>query len=415
MNINISKVPDVFFQPAIPVIDLTDMYFNKTATIVKEFLNDPVVTYAVFIRAPCIVALDLACEYLRRNYVGENIVPLTINRLKPEGAQAISGEKLLEFTGNHSVLSALETMFLQRVGFSCVSAWNAYEQCLALPKIPFIDMHARHGTGLDFTICCSYGAAVGSASARLRGATGYIGSSTTVTAPFFGQASGIGTMPHALVGAFKAAGHENPTLSALQAYVKRFPDEAVYTVLVDYDGKEVSDSIACAEWFFNEAKLHEEGKTLAIRLDTHGGRFLEGLDWDKSLLCLQKWTHMSNPDEILDLALKNITPRELINIDLDKIKDRYLFGPGVTVASVVFIRKALDDHDPQFKKVRIVVSSGFNVAKCLIFANLATPINVVGTGSFLPEKTSTAYATADIIRYNGVESVKIGREYLING
>jgi nicotinate phosphoribosyltransferase len=40
------------------------------------------------------------------------------------------------------------------------------------------------------------------------------------------------------------------------------------------------------------------------------------------------------------------------------------------------------------------------------------PLNMVGTGSFLPATLTETYATADIIRYDGVRRVKVGREFL---
>jgi nicotinate phosphoribosyltransferase len=40
------------------------------------------------------------------------------------------------------------------------------------------------------------------------------------------------------------------------------------------------------------------------------------------------------------------------------------------------------------------------------------PLDMVGTGSFLPATLTETYATADIIRYDGLRRVKIGREFL---
>ena len=42
------------------------------------------------------------------------------------------------------------------------------------------------------------------------------------------------------------------------------------------------------------------------------------------------------------------------------------------------------------------------------------PIDVIGTGSFLPEKWSETYATADIVRYGREKRVKVGREFLLD-
>jgi nicotinate phosphoribosyltransferase len=41
------------------------------------------------------------------------------------------------------------------------------------------------------------------------------------------------------------------------------------------------------------------------------------------------------------------------------------------------------------------------------------PVNLIGSGSYLPNKWSETYATADIIAYDGVSRVKKGREFLI--
>jgi len=75
------------------------------------------------------------------------------------------------------------------------------------------------------------------------------------------------------------------------------------------------------------------------------------------------------------------------------------------------MRDALDEAG--FAAVGIVASSGFGVEKCRVMADAKTPINVVGTGSFLPEHWSETYATADIVAYDGVPRVKIGREFLL--
>ena len=74
---------------------------------------------------------------------------------------------------------------------------------------------------------------------------------------------------------------------------------------------------------------------------------------------------------------------------------------------------AMDDAG--FDKVRIVCSSGFGPEKCRVFALAGTPVDVIGTGSYLPEKWSETYATADIIDYDGQTRVKTGREFLIPG
>jgi nicotinate phosphoribosyltransferase len=75
------------------------------------------------------------------------------------------------------------------------------------------------------------------------------------------------------------------------------------------------------------------------------------------------------------------------------------------------MREVMDEAG--FPRVRIVASSGFGVTKCRVMAEARAPIDVVGTGSFIPETWSETYATADIVAYDGVPRVKIGREFLL--
>ena len=66
-----------------------------------------------------------------------------------------------------------------------------------------------------------------------------------------------------------------------------------------------------------------------------------------------------------------------------------------------------------FDEVKIVISSGFSPDKCKVFAMAEAPADIIGTGSFLPDRWGDTYATADIIEYDGEQRVKVGREFLI--
>ena len=90
---------------------------------------------------------------------------------------------------------------------------------------------------------------------------------------------------------------------------------------------------------------------------------------------------------------------------------RHLIGPGVSAAAIWHTRDALNDAG--FPNARIVASSGFGVGKCRVMAAANAPIDIVGTGSFIPEIWTETYATADIIAYDGAPMVKLGREFLL--
>ena len=48
-----------------------------------------------------------------------------------------------------------------------------------------------------------------------------------------------------------------------------------------------------------------------------------------------------------------------------------------------------------------------------MFSLASAPVDMIGTGSFLPQVWSQTYATADIVSYDGQPRVKAGREFLI--
>lgn len=360
---------------------LTDTYFRNTRRIVQEN-GDCEVEYAVFMRRPVTYAGRLAIGWLRA-MAAHRGVEVEVDEPQIDGAWVGSGEVLCYIRGPFATLVDLETIFLQRLGASCVAAYNAYNMCVELPDVAFLAMDARHCAGSDMAELMAYGASVGSKKAKAKtGAIGFTGSSTDATAHFFGQERGAGTMPHALVG------YAGSTLRAAQMFHESVPD-APLTVLVDYFGKEITDSLEVANHF---PELVASGR-LAFRLDTHGGRFSEGLDTPQSYAVLDRHVPYATRGYRTDSELK------------------HLMGTGVSVAAVWHLRETLDANG--FDKVRIVASSGFGPDKCRMFSFAKAPVDVIGTGSFLPQIWSETYATADIISYNGKPCVKSGREFLL--
>lgn len=371
--------------PAKPALDQaiashTDAYFNRTRAIVEQF-GDCRVTYAVFLRRPVVSAPRLMLDWLAE-VARERGTDFELEVMHPEGTWVGAGDPILYLTGRFTELADLETLYLQKLGPACVAAFNAYQMCLELPQVPFLAMDARHCAGAEMADMMAYAASVGSTAARKEGAKGFIGNATDATAHWFGAARGYGTMPHALIG------YAGSTLRAAEMFHETFPAENL-TVLVDYFGREVTDGVAVCRRF---PELAAEGK-LAVRLDTHGGRFLEGLDPAESYAVLER----HSPGAIRRYRSET----EL----------RHLVGTGVSASAVWKMREALDGAG--FPKVRIVASSGFNVQKCRVMAEARAPIDVVGTGSFIPDVWSETYATADIVAYDGVPRVKIGREFLL--
>src|SRR5260221_217686 len=166
-----------------------------------------------------------------------------------------------------------------------------------------------------------------------------------------------------------------------------FPGEPM-TVLVDYFAREISDSLEVCRRF---PELAAAGR-LALRLDTTGGRYIEGLDPASSYAVLERFS----PESIRGYR----SEEEL----------RYLVVTGVSAAAIFHLRDELDRAG--FNAVKIVASSGFGPAKCRVMAEANAPIDIVGSGSFLPSNWTETYATAAIVEYDGPKRVKIARELL---
>jgi nicotinate phosphoribosyltransferase len=358
----------------------TDTYFLRTKATVGRF-GDKRVTYAIFMRRPVVSAPRLAVEWLE-GVARQRGFEVEIDLIHREGRWVGAGEPIMYISGPLYHLVDLETLLLMKLGPACVSAYNAFTMCADLPKVAFLAMDARHCAGTDMAEIMAYAASVGSARAtRKVGAIGFIGNATDATAHYFGRAAGMGTMPHALIG------YAGSTVRAAEMFHETFPDQDL-TVLVDYFGREVTDGLEVCRRL---PELAASGR-LSMRIDTPGGRFIEGLDPPGSYAVLEK--HVPS-------AIRGYR---------DETQLRYLIGTGVSAAAIFHLRDALDAAG--FDKVKIVASSGFSPAKCRIMAEAQAPIDVIGTGSYLPERWTETYATADIIEYDGEKRVKVGREFL---
>ena len=139
-------------------------------------------------------------------------------------------------------------------------------------------------------------------------------------------------------------------------------------MLVDYYGNEIDDAIEVATEF---PELVESGQ-LGVRIDTHGGRFVQGLDTQESYAVLDR----NIPNAIRGYR----TEQEL----------KYLMGTGVSAAAIWYMREQLNKAG--FNNVKIIASSGFSPDKCRVFSLAKAPVDIIGTGSYLPSNWSDTYA-----------------------
>jgi nicotinate phosphoribosyltransferase len=185
---------------------------------------------------------------------------------------------------------------------------------------------------------------------------GAIGVSTDAQASWWGS-EGIGTVPHALIAAFRG-----DTVAATRAFLQAMPADVRVISLVDFDNDCVGTSLAVAR---------DLGERLwGVRLDT---------------------AH-EMVDEVLRGEMGDFDPR------------------GVNPRLAWRVREALDRGG--FAHVKIVVSGGFTVDKIRRFEAEGVPVDSYGVGSALV-RGSWDY-TADVVRVEGKPLAKVGRWYREN-
>lgn len=370
------------------IIENTDKYFTSSKVVINKY-GDSKVVYAYFVRHDSIYSPKLVINFIQHIKSDLNL-SFKVHEIHKEGEFIKAKEPIFFIEGNFKDLSELETLILQKIGFTFVVAYNAYVMSTLLPSVLFLSMGARHYADPEMSNMIDYGISVGSQEAQKVGARGFKGSSTKAGSAFFGLKEGVGTMPHSLIG------YAGSTLKAAKMYYDCFIKDDVnepeankrnMVILVDYFGKEITDSLQVCKEF--KHLIDEE--RLFIRIDTNGNNYLEGLNEESSQKIINKYCSNSK---------HKFTEEE----------QQFLIGKGVSAAAVFKMRESLDEAG--FEKVKIVVSSGFNIAKCNAMSKVNAPIDIIGTGSILDSSWEKSFATADIISYDDKIMVKKGREHL---
>ena len=332
----------------------TDHYFNRTKQVIGKF-GDCRVTYAIFMRRPVVFAPRLALDWLRGDSAATRNTEVEVDLRYLEGKWVGAGEPMMYITGSFFHLVDLETIFLQKLGPACVAAYNAWTMCADMPKTAFLAMDARHCAGQEMAEMMAYAASVGSARAKRKvGAVGFIGNATHATAHFFGREQGLGTMPHALIG------YAGSTVRAAEMFYETFPGEPM-TVLVDYFAREISDSLEVCRRF---PELAAKGMlSLPPRHDRRPLRRRASIR-RRPTPC---WS-ATRPNRSAAIAAR----RSFATSSAPACRRR-----RSSICATSSTARASD-------KAKIVASSGFGPAKCRVMAEAKAPIDVVGSGSFLP-------------------------------
>jgi nicotinate phosphoribosyltransferase len=348
--------PEVFRLPVDRIREgyYSDAYFVFTKQLLEAEDRHPCVTMQVFQKQTSLlggideaIAILKLCAGRHDRATGEWIdgwPELTVHALH-EGDAIEPYETVMTIEGDYALFAHLETVYLGSLARRSLIMRNVAEVVAAARGKQILYFPARHDHWLVQT---------GDGwSAHVAGA---IGVSTDAQASWWGG-RGIGTVPHALIGAYGG-----DTVAAAKAFAHRYADEMSITVLVDFENDSVKTALEVAEAL---------GPRLwGVRLDT---------------------------SEML--------------VDRSLLNEMGAFKPtGVNPRLVEKVRAALDEAG--HPHVRIVVSGGFTADRIREFEAAGVPVDAYGVGSSLIRGQNDF--TADVVLLDGQPAAKVGRSYRPN-
>ncbi|MEP7383303.1 MAG: hypothetical protein ABI910_16555, partial [Gemmatimonadota bacterium] len=351
----------------------TDRYFVRTANTIAFDGRDPVVQMQVFAKQHGIVAgvyeviRMLQTQLARHPDTGQEYAlrDLSIETLI-DGDPVSPMETVLRITGPYIAFAHLETDYLGVLARRSLVATNVRRVMDAASGKPVIFMGARHD---DWRVQTPDGYA-----ARIGGA----GSVSSDAGGAWWGASGVGTMPHAMIAAFD--GDAVAATLAFTRYCHAREPEVKIVSLVDYRNDVLTDALAVAQ------AMHE----------TFGPGSLAGVRVDTS-------------ERLVDTSLARAAAA------------RGRAGlTGVNPELVRRLRTVLDTAG--FPEVGIIVSGGFTPAKIRRFETELVPVAGYGIGSSLLGHNDGADDgllndfdyTADVVTVDGRRESKSGRGYSQN-
>jgi len=321
----------------------SDKYFVRARELVRRDHHRPRVTMQVFGKSHAYLGgIDEAIAILK--LCAERWDELVVHALY-DGDEIEPWESVLLVEGPYDAFAVLETLYLGVLARRTRVGTNTRQVVEAAKPKEVMFFPARHDHWLVQT-GDGYAAHI----------AGAIGVSTDAQASWWGS-EGIGTVPHALIAAYKGN-----TVVASRKFAEHSDPAIRLITLVDFDNDCVGTSLAVAR---------ELGDRLyGVRLDT---------------------------SETL--------------VDKSVIPQMGTFKPtGVNPQLVWNVRRALDAEG--FKHVRIVVSGGFTVDKIRQFEEQRVPVDVYGVGSSLFQGRFDF--TADVVMLEGKPCAKVGRSYRPN-
>jgi nicotinate phosphoribosyltransferase len=342
--------PEIFDLPVEKMREgyYTDAYFNFARETLLADDRHPRVVMQVFQKKHALLGgMDEAIAILK--LCSDDWDALTVHALH-DGDEIAPWETVMTIEGDYTLFAHLETCYLGVLARRTLISTNVRRVVEAARGKPIIFMPARHDhhrvqTGDGYAAHVA-GAMIGF----------HIGVTTEAQASWWGG-RGLGTVPHALIGAYGG----NTVLAAAK-FAEWAPDDLNVVVLVDFENDSVRTAL-------------EVARALGPRL--WGVR----LDTSRTLVDRSLWDEMGEFD-----------PR------------------GVNDRLVWKVRTALDEHG--FERVRIVASGGFDAERIAAFEEQGVPVDSYGVGSALIQGENDF--TADVVLTDGLPSAKIGRSFKPN-
>ena len=324
----------------------SDKYFVRTRDVLAADARNPHVAMQVFQKhAARLGGMDEALAILRTCLTtGYQWSDLRVSALC-DGDAVEPRETVLLIEGPYLAFAHLETVYLGVLGRRTRVATNTRLVVEAAWPKPVLFFPARFDHWLVQT-GDGYAAHV----------VGAVAVSTDAQAAWWG-ATGIGTVPHALIAAYGG-----DTVAASVAMARHVAEDVSLIALVDFDNDCVATSLAVA-------------RALGPRL------FGVRLDTSETMVDRSVAGHMGDFD-----------PR------------------GVNPQLVRLVRAALDTEG--FGHVKITASGGFDPDKIRRFERERAPVDSYGVGSSL--FAGRYDFTADIVRVDGQPVAKQGRAYRPN-
>jgi nicotinate phosphoribosyltransferase len=342
--------PEIFDLPVEKMREgyYTDAYFNFGRETLLADGRHPRVVMQVFQKKHALLGgMDEAIAILK--LCSDDWDALTVHALY-DGVEIGPWETVMTIEGDYTLFAHLETCYLGVLARRTLISTNVRRVVEAARGKPIIFMPARHD---HHRVQTGDGYAAHVAGAMI----GFpIGVTTEAQASWWGG-RGLGTVPHALIGAYGG----NTVLAATK-FAEWAPEDLNVAVLVDFENDSVRTAL-------------EVAKALGPRL--WGVR----LDTSRTLVDRSLWDEMGEFD-----------PR------------------GVNDRLVWKVRTALDEHG--FERVRIVASGGFDAERIAAFEEMGVPVDSYGVGSALIQGENDF--TADVVLTDGLASAKVGRSFKPN-